>query len=91
MYFWSTNVPDYRWQLDALFSKPVVSVLEADGILLGGLALRFSVASFSAIAPLVKRFFGLVDGLNLDQVTDRAQWTKLNLVWVLFFIVVSEL
>ena len=34
---------------------------------------------------LIQRFFGLVDGLPLERIT-QSQWSKLNLVWVLFFI-----
>jgi intracellular septation protein len=33
----------------------------------------------------VQRFFGLVEGMPLERIS-RSQWSKLNLVWVLFFI-----
>ncbi len=40
--------------------------------------------------PLAQRFFGLVEGLNLEKVSP-SQWKKLNLIWVLFFAVAGIL
>ena len=48
-------------------------------------AVAFLGSQFVGETTLVQRFFGLVDGMSFDKIT-AAQWTKLNLVWVVFFI-----
>ena len=49
------------------------------------LALAFFVSQLIGEKPLVQRFFGLVGELKTDQLS-QAQWRKLNLVWVVFFL-----
>jgi intracellular septation protein len=48
-------------------------------------AIAFLGSQFIGDTTLVQRFFGLVDGLSLEKIS-AAQWKKLNLVWVLFFV-----
>jgi intracellular septation protein len=38
----------------------------------------------------VQRFFGLVEGMPVEKIT-RSNWTKLNMVWVVFFVAVGLL
>ncbi len=53
-------------------------------------AAAFLGSQFFSDVPLVQRFFGLVDGLNIEKIT-AAQWKKLNVVWVLFFVLAGVL
>jgi len=48
-------------------------------------AIAFLGSQFIGETTLVQRFFGLVDGLSLEKISS-AQWKKLNVVWVLFFV-----
>jgi len=50
----------------------------------------FLLSTWIGEKPLARRFFGLVEGLNLEKITP-AQWKKLNLVWVAFFAVAGFL
>ena len=38
----------------------------------------------------MQRFFGLVEGIQLDKISPQ-QWKRLNLAWVLFFLVAGLL
>lgn len=60
-----------------LYWKPTVFYWVVAGVFLGS----FWVGD----QPLVRRFFGLVEGMPLGKIT-RAQWNRLNIVWVLFFV-----
>lgn len=48
-------------------------------------ATAFLGSQWIGAMPLVKRFFGMVDGLPVDKVT-AGQWNRLNIIWVLFLI-----
>jgi intracellular septation protein len=89
MYFWSTVFLVIAGSLTLYFRNPLFIYWKPTAFY-WVVAIAFLGSQFVGEAPLVKRFFGLVDGLNLDQVT-QSQWTKLNLVWVLFFVVVGAL
>ena len=51
---------------------------------------QFLTCDPASALPLAQRFFGLVEGLNLEKVSP-SQWTRLNLIWVLFFVVAGLL
>lgn len=53
-------------------------------------AIAFLGSFWVGEIPLVQRFFGLVEGIPLQRIT-RQQWSRLNLVWVLFFVVAGIL
>lgn len=49
------------------------------------LAIAFLGSQFFGDKPLVQKFFGLIDGLSLDRIT-QVQWARLNIIWVLFLV-----
>lgn len=84
MYLWSTiflliagGLTLYFRNPEFLYWKPTVFYWV--------LAVAFLGSQFFSEVSLVQRFFGLVDGLSLKKITP-AQWAKLNIVWVLFFL-----
>ena len=84
MYFWSTifllvagALTLYFQDATFLYWKPTVFYWVVGLVFLG--------SQFIGDKPLVQRAFGLIDGFNLDRISP-AQWSKLNLIWVLFFI-----
>lgn len=89
MYFWSTvflliagGFTLYFRNPLFLFWKPTVFYWVAAAAFLG--------SQFVGKSTLVQKFFGLVDGMTFTKVS-ASQWTKLNLVWVAFFISVGAL
>ncbi len=89
MYFWSTVFLIIAGGLTLYFRNPLFLYWKPT-VFYWVVAVAFLGSQFIGDSPLVQRFFGLVDGLNLDQVS-KAQWTKLNLIWVLFFVTVGIL
>lgn len=84
MYFWSTvfllvagTLTLYFRNPLFLYWKPTVFYWVVAAVFLGSL--------WVGDRPLVQRFFGMVEGMPIDKIS-RAQWNKLNIVWVLFFI-----
>jgi intracellular septation protein len=65
-----------------LYWKPTVLYL--------ALALAFLISRWKAREPLVKKLFGLSGELSLNQISD-AQWQKLKLVWVAFWVFAAVL
>ncbi len=84
MYFWSTIFLLIAGGLTLYFRNPLFLYWKPT-VFYWVVALAFLGSQFFSEVPLVQRFFGLVDGLSLDQIS-AAQWKKLNLVWVLFFV-----
>ncbi len=83
MYFWSTvfllaagTLTLYFRNPYFLYWKPTVFYWVVAAVFLGSL--------WVGDKPLVQRFFGLVEGMSLERITQQ-QWSKINVTWVLFF------
>ena len=84
MYFWSTVFLLIAGGLTLYFRNPLFLYWKQT-VFYWVIAIAFLGSQFIGDTTLVQRFFGLVDGLSLEKIS-AAQWKKLNLVWVLFFV-----
>ena len=84
MYFWSTVFLLIAGGLTLYFRNPLFLYWKPT-VFYWVVAIAFLGSQFIGDTTLVQRFFGLVDGLSLEKIS-AAQWKKLNLVWVLFFV-----
>lgn len=89
MYLWSTiflmvaGVATFYFDNPAfLYWKPTVFYWVV--------AFAFLASLWIGKRPLVRRAFDLSGGLDTDQLTNQ-QWSRLNLVWVGFFLVMGAL
>ena len=53
-------------------------------------AVAFLASQWIGNRPLVRRAFEMSDGLDTEQLT-KDQWSRLNLVWVVFFVLMGAL
>lgn len=84
MYLWSTVFLLIAGALTLYFRNPLFLYWKPTAFY-WVVAIAFLGSQFFSDVPFVQRFFGLVDGLSVDKITP-AQWKKLNIVWVLFFV-----
>jgi intracellular septation protein len=84
LYFWSTVFLLVAGALTLYFRNPMFLYWKPT-VFYWVVALVFLGSIWVGDKPLVQRFFGLVEGMPLGKIT-RAQWHKLNMVWVLFFV-----
>lgn len=84
MYFWSTVFLLVAGALTLYFRNPLFLYWKPT-VFYWVVAVVFLGSFWVGDQPLVQRFFGLVEGMSLGKIT-RAQWNKLNFVWVLFFV-----
>jgi intracellular septation protein len=84
MYFWSTVLLLIGGSLTLYYRNPLFLYWKPT-VFYWLVAGAFLSSQFFGDTTLVQRFFGLVDGLSFDKITP-AQWKKLNIVWVFFFI-----
>ena len=84
MYFWSTVFLLVAGALTLYFRNPLFLYWKPT-VFYWVVAIAFLGSFWVGDRPLVQRFFGLVEGMPLGKIT-RAQWNKLNIVWVLFFV-----
>ncbi|MGB5578743.1 MAG: inner membrane-spanning protein YciB [Woeseiaceae bacterium] len=84
MYFWSTVFLLVAGALTLYFRNPLFLYWKPT-VFYWVVAIVFLGSFWVGDRPLVQRFFGLVEGMPLGKIT-RAQWNKLNIVWVLFFV-----
>ncbi|MDH3577979.1 MAG: septation protein IspZ [Gammaproteobacteria bacterium] len=84
MYFWSTVFLLIAGALTLYFRNPLFLYWKPT-VFYWVVAIVFLGSFWVGDQPLVQRFFGLVEGMPLGKIT-RAQWNKLNVVWVLFFV-----
>ncbi|MCP4944496.1 MAG: septation protein IspZ, partial [Planctomycetaceae bacterium] len=84
MYFWSTVFLLVAGTFTLYFRNPLFLYWKPTAFY-WVVAIAFLVSQYFSAVPMVQRFFGLVDGLNIESIT-VSQWKKLNFVWVLFFI-----
>ena len=87
MYFWSTVFLLIAGALTLYFRNPYFLFWKPT-VFYWVVAVVFLGSFWIGEQPLVQRFFGLVEGMPLERIT-RTQWNKLNVVWVIFFIVVG--
>ena len=84
MYFWSTILLLIGGGLTLYFRNPMFLYWKPT-VFYWAVAVAFLGSQFFAEAPLAQKFFGLIDGLNIEKIS-AAQWNKLNLAWVAFFV-----
>ena len=89
MYLWSTVFALFFGALTLYFRNPYFTYWKPTAFY-WAVAIAFLASLWIGEKPLAQRFFGLVEGLNLEKVS-RTQWRWLNLIWVLFFIVAGLL
>ena len=89
MYFWSTVFALLFGALTLYFHNPYFTYWKPTAFY-WAVAVAFLVSTWVGEKPLAQRFFGLVEGLNLEKVS-KTQWTRLNYIWVVFFAVAGIL
>ena len=85
MYMWSTVFAVLFGGLTLYFRNPYFTYWKPTAFY-WAVGIAFLASTWVGEKPLAQRFFGLVEGLNLEKVSP-SQWTRLNLIWVLFFVV----
>lgn len=83
MYFWSTVFLLVAGALTLYFRNPLFLYWKPT-VFYWAVAIVFLGSIWVGDKPLVQRFFGLIEGMPISRIS-RAQWNKLNIVWVLFF------
>jgi intracellular septation protein len=89
MYFWSTILLLIGGSLTLYFHNPLFLYWKPT-VFYWVVALAFLGSQFFASTTLAQKFFGLVDGLSLEKISP-AQWNRLNLAWVGFFVAAGAL
>jgi len=89
MYFWSTVFLLCAGALTLYFRNPLFLYWKPTAFY-WAVALVFLGSFWVGDQPLVRKFFGLVGELNLENITP-GQWNKLNIAWVVFFILAGFL
>ena len=84
IYMWSTVLLLVLGSATLYFRNPYFLYWKPTA-LYSAMALAFLISRWKGREPLVKELFGLAGELSLDRITD-AQWQKLNLVWVAFWV-----
>lgn len=89
MYLWSTVFAVIFGGLTLYFRNPYFTYWKPT-VFYWAVGSAFLVSTWAGDKPLAQRFFGLVEGLDLEKI-EAAQWRKLNLTWVAFFAVMGAL
>jgi intracellular septation protein len=89
MYLWSTVFLLIAGALTLYFRNPLFLYWKPTAFY-WVVAIAFLGSQFFSEVSLAQRFFGLVDGLSIDKIT-ATQWHRINMTWVLFFIVAGLL
>lgn len=89
MYMWSTLFALVFGALTLYFRNPYFTYWKPT-VFYWVVGTAFLLSTWVGEKPMARRFFGLVEGLNLEKITPT-QWKKLNLVWVAFFVVAGLL
>ena len=84
MYLWSTVFLLIAGSLTLYFRNPLFLYWKPT-VFYWVVAAAFLGSQFFAEKPLAQKVFGLVDGLNLENIS-ASQWSRLNLVWVAFLV-----
>lgn len=83
MYMWSTVFALFFGGLTLYFRNPYFTYWKPTAFY-WAVGIAFLISAWVSDKPLAQRFYGLVEGLNLEKVTPT-QWKRLNYIWVLFF------
>ena len=83
MYMWSTVFALFFGALTLYFRNPYFTYWKPTAFY-WAVGIAFLASTWMGEKTLAQRFFGLVEGLNLEKIAPT-QWKRLNLVWVLFF------
>jgi intracellular septation protein len=89
MYMWSTVFALFFGGLTLYFRNPYFTYWKPTAFY-WAVGIAFLASTWVGEKSLAQRFFGLVEGLNLEKIT-KVQWTRLNYIWVLFFAVAGLL
>ncbi len=89
MYFWSTVLLLITGGLTLYFKNPMF-IKWKPTVFYWVVALAFLSSQFIGNQPLVQKVIGLVDGMNLGQISP-GKWKQLNSAWVLFFVLAGFL
>lgn len=89
MYFWSTVFLLVAGSLTLYFRNPLFLYWKPT-VFYWAIAVVFLGSNWLSDKPLVQRFFGMVEGMPIDKIT-VAQWSRLNFIWVLFFVAMGIL
>jgi intracellular septation protein len=89
MYLWSTIFLLVAGAFTLYFRNPLFLYWKPTAFS-WAVAIAFLGSQFFSDTTFVERFFGLIDGFSVEKIT-QAQWKKLNIVWVLFFLVTGFL
>jgi intracellular septation protein len=89
MYFWSTVFALIFGGLTLYFRNPLFTYWKPTAFY-WAVAVAFLASTWIGDRPLAQRFFGLVEGLNLEKVS-ATQWIRLNFIWVVFFVLAGLL
>ena len=84
MYFWSTVLLLIGGALTLYFRNPLFLYWKPT-VFYWIVAIAFLGSQFFADVPLAQKFFGLIEGLSIEKIS-AAQWNRLNLAWVAFFV-----
>jgi intracellular septation protein len=84
MYFWSTVLLLIGGALTLYFRNPLFLYWKPT-VFYWAVAIAFLGSQFFGEVPLAQKFFGLIDGLSIEKIS-AAQWNRLNLAWVAFFV-----
>lgn len=84
MYFWSTILLLIGGALTLYFHNPLFLYWKPT-VFYWAVAIAFLGSQFFAKHTLAQSFFGLVEGLKIEKISS-AQWNRLNLAWVAFFV-----
>lgn len=83
MYLWSTVFALFFGALTLYFRNPYFTYWKPTAFY-WALSLAFFISTWAGEKTLAQRFFGLVEGMDLEKIAP-SQWRILNLVWVVFF------
>lgn len=89
MYMWSTILALVFGGATLYFRDPRF-VFWKPTVFYWAIAIACAVSQVYGEKTMVQRFFGMVGELNTDRLT-RAEWTRLNLAWIVFFVTVGVL
>jgi len=89
MYMWSTIFALFFGALTLYFRNPYFTYWKPTAFY-WAVGIAFLASTWFGDKPLARRFFGLVEGLNLEKIT-AVQWVRLNLIWVAFFAIAGIL
>lgn len=84
MYLWSTVFALFFGALTLYFRNPYFTYWKPTAFY-WAVAIAFLASTWIGDKPLAQRFFGLVEGFNLEKVSAQ-QWVRLNFIWVAFFV-----